>query len=131
MNAAEALFQLLTSDASIASYVGPHVYPLVVPQEAPRPAIAYQAITEVPTHSQTGYSSHTLTHWQLTIEAITYQQARTIKRLIERAFGSGFPRDVGALRVFSMLVTNSSDGYGDIARVPVIRMDIDMAHNED
>ena len=131
MNAAEALFQLLTSDASIASYVGPHVYPLVAPQDGGRPSIAYQAITEVPTHSQTGYSSHTLTHWQLTIEAITYFQARTLKRLIERAFGSGFPRDVGALRVFSMLVTNSSDGYGDIARVPVIRMDIDMQHNED
>lgn len=130
MSAADALFHLLVADAAVAALIGGRVFPLVVPQEAKRPAIAYQAISETPTHSQTGYSSHTLTHWQLTIEAETYQQARMIKRLIERAFGFGFPRDVGALRVFAALVTNSSDGYGEISRVPVVRLDIDMQHNE-
>lgn len=130
MNAAEALFQMLTTDAGVAAFVGSRVFPLVVPQDATRPAVAYQVISETPTHAQTGYSSHVITRWQVTVEAETYHQAHAIKRLIERAFGSGFPRDVGTLRVFAVLVVNSTDGYGEIARVPVVRIDIDMQHNE-
>lgn len=129
MVAAEALVYLLTSSAEVAGVVGQRVYPLVVPQDAARPAIGYQRISAQPDHAHTGFSLMTETRWQITIEATSYAQAQQIARAIRRAL-SGYHGTVGDLQVFSVFAVAETDGYGDIGQVPVVRMDLVMRHDE-
>lgn len=128
MLSAEALVYLLGNNSGVSTMVGARVYPQLVPQEAPRPAIAYQRISSIPEHSHSGFSSLTRTRYQLTLEGNTHLEALTLARAVRRAL-DGVRNTVGDLTVVTM-VENESDGYGDTAQVPVVRMDLTMTHNE-
>ena len=128
MLAAEALVFLLQSSTGIATMVGSRVYPQLVPQTATRPAIAYQRISSIPEHSHSGFSSLSRTRYQLTLEGNTHQEALSLALAVRRAL-SGVRSPVGDLTVVTM-VENETDGYGDTAQVPVVRMDLMMTHNE-
>ena len=128
MLAAEALVYLLGNNTGVATMVGGRVYPQLVPQTATRPAIAYQRISSIPEHSHSGFSSLSRTRFQLTLEGNTYAEALSLALAVRRAL-SGARNTVGDLTVVTM-VENESDGYGDTAQVPVVRMDLMMMHNE-
>jgi hypothetical protein len=128
MLAAEALVFLLGSNAGVATMVGSRVYPQIVPQTADRPAIAYQRISAIPEYSHSGFSSLTRTRYQLTLEGNTHMEALSLALAVRRAL-AGKTNTVGDLTVVTM-VENESDGYGDTAQVPVVRMDLMMQHNE-
>lgn len=128
MLAAEALVFLLQSNAGVATMVGSRVYPQLVPQNATRPAIAYKRISAIPEHSHSGFSSLTRTRYQLTLEGNTHAEALNLALAVRRAL-SGVRNTVGDLTVVTM-VENETDGYGDTAQVPVVRMDLMMTHNE-
>ena len=128
MLAAEALVFLLQSNAGVATMVGSRVYPQLVPQTAERPAIAYQRISHIPEYSHSGFSSLAKTRFQLTLEGNTHTEALSLALAVRRALG-GKTNTVGDLTVVTM-VENETDGYGDTAMVPVVRMDLMMQHNE-
>ena len=128
MLAAEALVFLLENNTGVATMVGGRVYPQLVPQNATRPAIAYQRISAIPEHSHSGFSSLTKTRFQLTLEGGTHMEALNLALAVRRAL-SGVRNTVGDLTVVTM-VENETDGYGDTAQVPVVRMDLMMTHNE-
>ena len=128
MLAAEALVFLLQSNAGVATMVGSRVYPQLVPQTAERPAIAYQRISHIPEYSHSGFSSLAKTRFQLTLEGNTHMEALSLALAVRRALG-GKTNTVGDLTVVTM-VENETDGYGDTAMVPVVRMDLMMQHNE-
>jgi len=128
MLAAEALVYLLGNNAGVATMVGSRVYPQLVPQTADRPAIAYQRISHIPEYSHSGFSSLTKTRYQLTLEGNTHMEALSLALAVRRAL-AGKTNTVGDLTVVTM-VENESDGYGDTAQVPVVRMDLMMTHNE-
>ena len=128
MLAAEALVFLLQSNTGVATMVGGRVYPQLVPQTAERPAIAYQRISHIPEYSHSGFSSLARTRFQLTLEGNTHMEALSLALAVRRALG-GKTNTVGDLTVVTM-VENETDGYGDTAMVPVVRMDLMMQHNE-
>ena len=128
MLAAEALVYLLGNNAGVATMVGSRVYPQLVPQTAERPAIAYQRISHIPEYSHSGFSSLAKTRFQLTLEGNTHMEALSLALAVRRALG-GKTNTVGDLTVVTF-VENESDGYGDTAQVPVVRMDLMMQHNE-
>lgn len=128
MLAAEALVYLLGNNTAVATMVGSRVYPQLVPQTATRPAIAYQRISSIPEHSHSGFSSLSRTRYQLTLEGNTHAEALSLALAVRRAL-SGVRNTVGDLTVVTM-VENETDGYGDTAQVPVVRMDLMMTHNE-
>ena len=55
-------------------------------------------------------------------------EALNLALAVRRAL-SGVRNTVGNLTVVTM-VENETDGYGDTAQVPVVRMDLMMTHNE-
>jgi hypothetical protein len=128
MLAAEALVFLLQSNAGVSTMVGSRVYPQLVPQTAERPAIAYQRISSIPEYSHSGFSSLSRTRYQLTLEGNTHREALSLALAVRRVL-AGKTNTVGDLTVVTM-VENESDGYGDTAQVPVVRMDLMMQHNE-
>lgn len=57
MSAPEAgLYQSLTSDPDVSKLVGTRVYPMILPENPNLPAITYQLISDVPQHTQEGFS---------------------------------------------------------------------------
>ena len=128
MLAAEALVFLLENNTGVATMVGSRVFPQLVPQGQPAPAIAYQRISHIPEHSHSGFSSLTRTRFQLTLVGNTHAEALNLALAVRRAL-SGVRNTVGDLTVVTM-VENETDGYGDTAQVPVVRMDLMMTHNE-
>ena len=128
MLAAEALVYLLGANAGVSTMVGGRVFPQIVPQTAGRPAIAYQRISATPEYSHSGFSSLTRTRYQLTLEGNTHMEALSLALAVRRAL-AGKTNVVGDLTVVTM-VENESDGFGDTAQVPVVRMDLMMQHNE-
>ena len=85
-------------------------------------------ISHIPEYSHSGFSSLAKTRFQLTLEGNTHMEALSLALAVRRALG-GKTNTVGDLTVVTF-VENESDGYGDTAQVPVVRMDLMMQHNE-
>ena len=128
MTPEEAIVSLLIGDTTINTMISARMYPLVVPQDAIRPAIAYQVISNVPSYAQTGPAGHSRERIQLTLEGNTYAQARSLAREVRRKLG-GYRGVVSDLTIGSIQIENDVDGYSETVRVPVVRMDALMQHN--
>lgn len=130
----EAICTLLTNDGAVAALVSARIYPLIVPQEAARPALAYQLIS-MPTREYahdgpTGFAGKRV---QLTCEGSTYIEAKALVRAVRRRL-SGFTGEVstdsGIVTIWETQVTNETDGYSESAAAPVVRMDVIMYFKE-
>lgn len=127
--AEEALVARLRADAGVLALVGARIYPLITPQDVLLPAIAYQRISNVIDRAQDGFATRSVTRFQLTCQANSYSGVKALAVACRRALESW----VGAASdpaVMASFVDNESDGYGDNAQAPVVRMDVLIHHKE-
>lgn len=112
MNIEEMLYAILSNDTDVVALVSTRIYPLFVPQDATRPAIAYQQISGPSTYSHNGNSGLQEVRFQLTCEGNTYSQANSVAIAAREALEGQNWRCV-----------NKSDGWGDAFECPVKRLD--------
>jgi hypothetical protein len=135
MTAEEGLVVLLTTDTAITALIGAppvaRVYPLVIPQDADMPAIAYQRISSVPSRSHSGFSGITQTRFQVTAEADMYSTVKALAIAIRRRC-EAYHGGLGGVMFHSVFVENETDGWADFGEppAPVVRIDLMVTHSE-
>ena len=109
MSIEDALYLHLSNDAEVVALASTRIYPLVIPQAATLPAIAYQVIDDVPnyTHGPQVTGEHRA-RVQLTLQG-SYSQVVSlglaVRKALHRFSGSG------TVDVQSVQVEATRDGY--------------------
>lgn len=101
----------LRNDAAVDALIDERVYPLVIPQDATRPAIAYQQISGPVTYSHSGPTLESV-RFQLTLEGRTYGEAVQLATAVR-----------SALERNGWMQANAQDGYAQGLAIPVKRLD--------
>ena len=82
----QAVYEKLCSDKSISKCVSDRIYPIVLPEDAPLPAIVYSptlANYDSALQGDTGYVRQTM---QFVCHEKTYKKARELSRRVKRLF---------------------------------------------
>lgn len=114
----QALRQLLLSDPTVSGLIGTRIYPLVIPQDAQLPAIAYQKISGVQVHTHTGAHKPERMLVQLTCAAKTYSDIKTLQDALRNAL------DGKVVNGMAILVENVLDDYAQSGENFVLRLDV-------
>ena len=132
MELEEAIYGQLVGDATVGGLVGTganaRVYPMVIPQEAALPAIAYQRVSgarELAHDGEVGFAEARL---QFTCQAESYDGAKALAKGVRLCL-AGFNGVMGGsaalgVRVQGVRTENEMDGWGMVAGHWTVRMDM-------
>ena len=82
----QAVYERMCADKSISKYVGDRIYPIMLPEDAPLPAIVYSptlANYDSALQGDTGYVRQTM---QFVCHDKTYKRARELSRKVKKLF---------------------------------------------
>jgi hypothetical protein len=116
------LYAHLCADSSVAALVSTRIYPLLVPQDATLPALAYQRISGPRDHAHTGATGLALARMQLTYVAASYEDTKSLAEAV-RAAMDGLRGSMGAVQVGSCMLDNEQDDWATVFEKPVVRHD--------
>lgn len=128
MTLEEALVSHLEVDAGVSALVGTRIYPLVVPQDADLPAIAYQRISGPREYALDGHTGAARARVQVTSVAESYSGAKALSVAVRAAMRSF--RGVGDLRVEAVFEENEVDSWQDRFNAPVVMQDFMIRYQE-
>jgi len=123
----QALYKYLVADAGVAEQIGTRLYPMTIPQEAERPAAAYQVISQTEIMDHDGYSKLTTCRVQLTCQADSYGAVKVLARTLEQAL-RGYRGKMGDIQVDGGEILNEFDGYGSVGGVYTTRVDVGLMY---
>jgi hypothetical protein len=125
----QGLVAHLQSDAGVSALVETRIYPLVVPQDATLPALAYQRISGPRDHAHDGPTGLARARVQLTYVASTYAAAKELAEAARAAL-DGFSGTMGTVSVDSCSLDNEVDTWADRFNAPVVRHDYMLWYQE-
>jgi hypothetical protein len=125
MTLEEGLFAQLTMDPDVSAIVGDRVYPLIMPQGSPLPAVTYQRISSARFYAHDGPSGLARPMIQLSCWAESYDEAKQVAALVRKALesASGTLGGQDGVPVQGIRVEDEVDLYED--NPPVFRTDLD------
>ena len=103
------IYALLTNTPAISAQVGTRIYPLVVPEDVQKPALAYQVISESRDYLMSGQDAVTESRVQITIVAESVSQMDTVAEAL-RSELSGYSGMVQSEKVYLITLENEYDG---------------------
>lgn len=122
MTIEEGLYELLTMDTAVAALVGTRIYPLLVPQDADLPAMAYQRISGPRDHTHSGASGLAMARMQLTYLASSYAAVKALAEAVRAAL-DGLRGSMGEVTVGSCMLENEFDSWAAVFGLPTVRHD--------
>ncbi len=136
----EAVTNRMLATSAITTLIGSgsaaRLYPLVVPQTAALPAIAYQKISSPKEQAHTGPTHLARSRIQFTCEADTYAAVKALAAAVKQCWDS-FQGIVSlsttdSLRIDGCAVDNDVDSASEqgAAVSPVVRLDVLIWHYE-
>ncbi len=131
----EALITRMLATAAITAIVGTNaaarIYPLIIPQTAALPALAYQKISSPKEQMHTGSSHLCRSRIQITAIASDYAGVKALATAVKQCWDS-FRGTVAGVRIDGVAIDNDADT--EIERqavaVPVVRIDLLIWHYE-
>lgn len=109
----EALYRHLTSNYSIHAIAGDRVYPLMLPQSCPLPAVTYQKVSGERLHLLQGDTGYTMPVFQISSRAGTYAECKALAeqmRLSLQNF-SGLMGGADGIDIGAVLLMGEVEGY--------------------
>lgn len=128
-----AVYAILKAASAVTTLVGgstsPRIYPVVVPQDATMPAIAYQRISSYrrPVHGSP--TSLARPRVQLTILDVTYSGVKALADACREAM-DGYRGSAGGVTVGVAMAEDETDEYGTANNLHVVRQDYMIWHSE-
>lgn len=116
------LYAHLLTDSGVTALVGTRIYPLLVPQDADLPAIAYQRISGPRDHTHDGSSGLAFARMQLTFVASSYDDAKSLGEAVRAAI-DGHKGSMGDVTVGACLLDQERDDWATVFESPVVRQD--------
>ena len=112
----EVIFQLLTSNPEFSALAGDRVYPLRIAQSVALPAVAYQTISNVPTHCKEGDARQDAKRVQLNIYALDYDQQEALAEVCRSILGD-FSGNIEGNEVANITYQTETDLHDDAAEI--------------
>lgn len=128
MTIESALYTHLTNDSNVTELVGTRIYPLVVPQDADLPAIAYQRISGPRTHTHDGATNPAWARLQLTMVATRYSGAKALAEVVRQSL-DGLAGSLGGVRA-AVTLDNEVDDWAATFDAPIVRQDYGIWYEE-
>ena len=131
----EAVASKMASTSAITALIGSgsamRLYPLVVPQTAALPAVAYQKVSSPKEQAHTGSSHLARSRFQFTCEADTYAAVKSLATAVKNCWNS-FRGTVSGVRIDGCAIDNDVDSALErqAAVSPVVRIDVLIWHYE-
>ena len=110
----QALYEYLSADAEIKNRVRGRIYPIVLPQNAPLPAIVYSPVLanyDSALQGDTGFVRQTV---QFVSHDTTYKKTRELSRLIKKAL-QDYQGDLNGLLIQAVIVKSDYEYNGNTA----------------
>lgn len=110
----QALYEYLSADADIKNRVRGRIYPIVLPQNAPLPAIVYSPVLanyDSALQGDTGFVRQTV---QFVSHDTTYKKTRKLSRLIKKAL-QDYQGDMNGLCIQAVFVKSDYEYNGNTA----------------
>ncbi len=110
----QALYEYLSADAEIKNRVRGRIYPIVLPQNAPLPAIVYSPVLanyDSALQGDTGFVRQTV---QFVSHDTTYKKTRELSRLIKKAL-QDYQGDMNGLLIQAVFVKSDYEYNGNTA----------------
>ena len=132
MRAEKVVYDLLTGSEAVTALVGLKIYPGLIPQNTPMPAVSYELISSVdiaPINAQAG-GVILRSRVQVSVLARTYAEVKTIQEAIRRAllFKSGLIAGVQVNAITRELI--GSDERDDESGLYMQGVDFLLIHEE-
>ena len=117
MIADKYIYAALTANAGVSAVVSNRVYPIVIPQDASYPAIAYSAMYTPANDTKTQGATHDNCEFVIRSWASTYDAAAALDKLVRAALdyndGSGAGATAGGVTVDVCEWVSSKDGIAE------------------
>lgn len=126
MTIEEVIYSRVTTE--LAGLIDTRCYPLVIPQDAPLPAIAYQIISSDPQISHDGPVNVVETRVQFTIATEDYAAAKEIDTALRTSFNGVRFTTSGGPTVMLAKVDNDLDDFDTADSQPFVRCDVMLWH---
>lgn len=110
----QALYEYLSADADIKNCVHGRIYPIVLPQDAPLPAIVYAPVLgnyDSALQGDTGFVRQTM---QFVAHDKTYKKSRELSRKIKRAL-QDYHGDMCGLTIEAVFIKSDYEYNGNTA----------------
>lgn len=128
----EALWSYLTSaPRETAALIGTRLYPLLVPQEQPLPAIAYQRVGTQPKMAHDGPGGWTRAVIQFTCQAASFAGVKTLALALRNDL-SGFRGQMGTASAIDVHYCNqvNENDQDELFDAAVSRCDFEFLYKE-
>lgn len=102
----QVLYEYLSADAAISKRIDGRIYPIVLPQDAPLPAIVYAPVLanyDSALQGDTGFVRQTI---QFVAHDKTYKKSRELSRLIKKAL-QDYEGDMNGLYIQAVFIYSS------------------------
>ena len=131
----EAIVTKVLATSAITALIGSgsaaRIYPLVIPQTAALPALAYQKISSPKEQSHSGSSHLCRSRFQFTCVATDYAAVKSLATAVKNCWNS-FRGTVSSVRIDGCAIDNDTDSALErqAAVSPVVRIDVLIWHYE-
>lgn len=108
----QAVYGHLCSQPKIVERVGKHIYPSILPEDAPLPSIVYSPILanyDSALQGDTGYVRQTI---QFVCHDSTFKKARELSRLVKKAF-QDYKGDMQGLEIQAVFIKSDYEYNGN------------------
>lgn len=110
----QAVYERLCSEANISRYVCDRIYPIVLPEDAPLPAIVYTPVLanyDSALQGDTGFVRQTI---QFVCHDTTYKKSRELSRKVKRVF-QDYHGDMCGLNIQAVFIKSDYEYNGNTA----------------
>jgi len=125
----EGLYSKLAADSGVSALVSTRIYPLLVPQDASLPAIAYQRISGPRDHAHDGATGLALARVQVTCLGSSYDETKDVSEAVRAAIDGG-AGTWGSTTVGACLLENERDEWATPFDKSTVQMDFMIWYQE-
>jgi hypothetical protein len=125
----EALVAWMLEDGILTTLIGTRLYPNIIPQDAERPAIAYQLIDAQHVASRSGSSHLARSLVQFTCDAESYAEVKALATAVRNCW-DGVQDVISDVWLQGAVVVNELDEFSEQRATPVVRLDLAIWHSE-
>lgn len=125
----EGVVVRLMATAPLTALIGARLYPQTIPEEAPRPAAAFQRISGTYDTAHDGPTGWGRARLQFTAQADIYLEAKAVAAAIRAAL-HGFRGTMGTVTVHGAFATNDLDGFNEATDRETVRLDVLFYYKE-
>lgn len=129
MTPEEALFAILTGDATVSGILGDQVYPTPIPQTVTPPAIEYRRISSRIIYQASGSSRLAWVRLELTLHAAEFADLRALGDATRDAL-SGLETTLGGMKIRAVFLDSERLEWASVFKRMVIQQDYVMWYQE-